>query len=468
MAENTLSQIQALLASGTLSQEQQRQIAAELRGPLVHHTHFDPLASLTDQIYGANDLVALQTRNLNAPHYRVLRSLDELLERDEQREEDGFKRKVRLGKVAKPADTGRNRIVIVPTTVEEKFYHDTRVSQKSDDQGSDDGDEGDGEGELGATTGTADGEEGDIIGEIPLDQKGEGDSTGAGEGGGEGHDIGSSAYELGKVLTERFQLPNLKEKGKKKRSLTRYVYDLTDTNRGSGQILDKKRTLTEVIKTNIALGRINPDKPIDPQNLLITPRDRIYRILSREKDVESQAMVFFLRDYSGSMAGRPTEIVCSLHVMLYSWLMYQYQEQVVARFILHDTEAKEVEDFYKYHNTNVAGGTKVMSSIELVNKLVREENLARDYNLYVFYGGDGDDWQTDEDAFVAAFEEMYSYVNRIGITIVKRNDRDTAFETFLDKFNLIENHEDLARLSLVEQDIEDSQLVEEIRELIST
>ncbi len=48
---------------------------------------------------------------------------------------------------------------------------------------------------------------------------------GQGEGG--SHEIESSAYELGKVLTEKLQLPNLKDKGKKA-SLTMYTYDLVD------------------------------------------------------------------------------------------------------------------------------------------------------------------------------------------------------------------------------------------------
>ena len=49
----------------------------------------------------------------------------------------------------------------------------------------------------------------------------------------------SSAYDLGRILTEKFELPNLKDKGKK-RSLTRYTYDLTDRHKGFGQLLDKK------------------------------------------------------------------------------------------------------------------------------------------------------------------------------------------------------------------------------------
>ena len=117
--------------------------------------------------------------------------------------------------------------------------------------------------------------------------------------------------------------------------------------------------------------------------------------LSKEKDYESQAMVFLLRDYSGSMTGKPTEVVVTQHVLIYSWLLYQYEKQVETRFILHDTEAKEVPDFYTYYNSSVAGGTRIESAYRLVNKIVEEENLEKDYNIYVFHGTDGDDWDSD-------------------------------------------------------------------------
>ena len=52
------------------------------------------------------------------------RSLDELMARDKQREKDGFPRKIRLGKVVKPGGKDDERIVVVPTTTEEKFLHD--------------------------------------------------------------------------------------------------------------------------------------------------------------------------------------------------------------------------------------------------------------------------------------------------------------------------------------------------------
>jgi len=432
-----------------------------------HFVRRDPLPRLyplSAQLYASLDLAMLQALAPDVPHYRALKSLDELLDRDAQREKDGFKRKINLGKIAKPGKGGKQKIVIVPTTTEEKFYHDSRTSDEEEEQTGEDGED------TGENTGVADGEEGEVIGERPLDaDEGEGEGFGAGSGEGSEHEIGQSAYELGRILTEKFQLPNLKEKGKKK-SLTRFVYDLTDRNHGTGQILDKKQTLKEIIKTNIALERIDPEKPLDPADFMLDRRDYVYQVMSREKDVESQAVVFFVRDYSGSMYGRPTELVCAQHVMLYSWLMYQYKEQVETRFILHDTEAREVKDFHTYHNTNVAGGTQISTAFSLVNKIVKEESLARDYNIYVFYGSDGDDMNTNRGEFERIFDEMFTYVNRLGITVIQSayaGSRGTVFENFLLQNKILEKRPTLAKLDTLTEEADDPRLIEGIRKLVS-
>ena len=222
-------------------------------------------------------------------------TLEELLERDQRREEDGFKRKIRIGRIVKPGTAGKGKIIVVPTTVEEKFVHDDiQLGQES------------GEGEP--TGGTGSGEEGDIIGEQPVRpdenaSEGEGSGEGPGEGEGGEHELEANAYELGKVLSQDFQLPNLKDKGKK-RTLARFVYDLTDKNRGVGQVLDKKATLKQIVETNITLGNIPDPSAIDTTKFIISPQDLVYRILSREKDYESQAVVFFLGTILAQWAGR--------------------------------------------------------------------------------------------------------------------------------------------------------------------
>jgi len=388
-------------------------------------------------------------------------TLDELLEKDRKREEDGFKRKIRIGQIVKPGTGGKGKIIVVPTTVEEKFVHD-EINL----------DQNPGEGEP--TGGTGQGEEGDIIGEQPVrPEEGEGEGEGAGEGPGEGqggeHEFEANAYELGKVLSQDFQLPNLKDKGKK-RTLARYVYDLTDKNKGVGQFLDKKATLKKIVQTNIMLGRVPDISNIDTTQFLISPQDLIYRILSREKDFESQALVFFLRDYSGSMGGKVTQTVVSQHVMLYSWLMYQYEKQVETRFILHDTDAKEVSDFYKYYSYKVAGGTKVFAAFKLVNDIVERENLARDYNIYVFHGTDGDDWDKEGTQTIAEIKKMISYVARIGITIVEHSyvgGKQTEVEKYLKSSGILNEHKELIKLDVMGEDVDDARIIQGIKNLIS-
>jgi len=383
-------------------------------------------------------------------------TLDDLMDRDARREEDGFPRKIRIGRLVKPGRGGKNKVVVVPTTVEDKLVHDPNFAEQAE-----------GGGEAG---GTGEGEEGEVIGEQPVrPQEGEGQGAGPGQGESGPHEMEANAYDLGRILTEQFQLPNLRDKGKK-RSLTRFTYDLTDRHRGFGQLLDKKATLRRIVGTNIALGRVEAGQVPDPADLMIAPRDKVYRILSREKDFESQAVVFFLRDYSGSMSGKPTELVVSQHVMIYSWILYQYQGQVASRFILHDTGAKEVDDFYTYYNSRVAGGTKVGAAFRLVNEIVARENLAADYNIYVFHGTDGDDWDSEGKETIPEIERMMTYASRIGITIAQSPyaaKSETEVERYLKKSELLEKRKDLIRLDVVPEGADESRLIEGIRRLIA-
>ena len=430
------------------------------KGTMRDLTKRDPTFTLEglwwpNSLYGKTDMDVLHSMPPpKATHIQELRSLDELLERDKYREKDGFPRKIRIGRFVKPTRGGDNRIILVPTTVEEKFIHDNREDLSENEP---------------STGGSGDGQEGEVIGEEPIHGTNGSGTGGAGQGEGGEHEIESSAYDLGKILTERFELPNLTNKGKK-RSLTRYTYDLTDKHRGTGQILDKKATLRRILETNFNLGNIPDTENIDPTSLLVSPNDKIYRILSKEKDYESQALVFFLRDYSGSMSGKPTEIVVTQHVLIYSWLYYQYERQVDTRFVLHDTVAKEVPDFATYYHSTIAGGTKVASAYRLVNEIVESEGLARDYNIYVFHGTDGDDWDEEGKETIPELKRMLTYCNRIGITIAENNFQRSAkssVERFINDSRLLEEYPKKIRLHAIGGEISEEKLIQGIKALIS-
>lgn len=402
-------------------------------------------------LYAYEDLTHLQ--GLAAPsqgdYFPSLGSVEELLERDLQREKDGFPRKIRIGRIIKVGQGGKEKIVVVPTTVEEKLFHDTRPEQTQE------------EGEAG---GAGEGDEGQVIGEEPIHGAEGASQGGAGQGEGGEHEIESSAFDLGRILTEKFALPNLIEKGKK-RSLKKFTYDLTDRHKGFGQFLDKKATLRQIIATNIGLNTLPNLPEVDPTDLLVTPQDNVYRILSKEQALESQALVFFIRDYSGSMSGKPTELVVTQHVFIYSWLLFQYNRQVETRFILHDTEAKEVQDFSAYSRLSVAGGTRVVSAYRMVNEIVEKEGLARDYNIYVFHGTDGDDFDSDGKTTVPELRKMVSYSSRVGITLASSGG--SILEKMIQNSGLLEEDLQHLRMDVIKEDVDETRLIEGIRRLIS-
>lgn len=445
-----------------LTPEQEKKIRYELDLLEFSGEHDVPRKPGKKSIYSYNDLEMFQNSPLtNLVALNTVQSLDYLLERDKQREADGFPRKIRVGKMVKPSQDGDDKIVIVPTTVEEKLFHD-KVRLDEEGEGEGDGDPASGDG------GTGDGEEGEIIGEESVRPE-KGGQGGAGQGEGGEHDVESNAYDLGRILTEQFELPNLKDKGKK-RSLSKYTYDLTDQNRGFGQVLDKKATLKRILKTNIALGRVRREEQVDTSSLIMPPNDRVYRILSKEKDYDSQAVVFFVRDYSGSMGGKPTELIVNQHVLIYSWLTFQYKNQIETRFVLHDTEAKEVENFQTYYNSTVAGGTQVSSAYKLVNEIVEDESLTNENNIYIFHGTDGDDWDTKGEKAIPELKKMLSYASRVGITIAENGygmSGQSEVELYMKKSGLLEEKKDLLRMDVISQDTDETRLISGIRELIS-
>ena len=379
---------------------------------------------------------------------------EDLLRRDEQREEDGFQKKIRIRRIL----ARRGKIIVVPYVEEEKLIHGE--FEPTGEHGQD-------------LAGHGEGEIGDVIAREPLqgscEEDGDsGDDPGSGAGEGEGeHGIETEAYQLGKELSEKLNLPNLKDKGKKIPT-DEYTYDLTDRHRGSGQVLDKKATLKSVVRSNIALGRFN-GSDVDLANLIVGPQDKVFRVLSKEKVWKSPAVVFFLRDYSGSMNGDPTISVISQHLMIFSWLLFQYEKLLIPRFIVHDTEAKEVS-VETYFKINSGGGTFIPSGYKKITEIVENEGLARDYNIYVFQGTDGDDWDKKGKEAIPEIQKILKYANRMGVSVLKENPASggkTIFEQYVEKGDFL-NQKTIFRMHLMSnKDVTDEENEEAVKALVA-
>jgi hypothetical protein len=163
-------------------------------------------------------------------------------------------------------------------------------------------------------------------------------------------------------------------------------------------------------------------------------------------------------------------LVVAQHVLIYSWLSYQYANQVVSRFVLHDTSAKEVPDFAAYYNLKVAGGTQVSSAYRLVNEIVEKESLASDYNIYVFHGTDGDDWDTEGKEAIPELKKILTYAARVGVTVVQHGSTNSAkseVERYIAKSNLLESASTALRMDVMQEDADEARIIDGIRNLIS-
>lgn len=380
------------------------------------------------------------------PSYHLLFSLDELLEAEKQRQKDGFPPRIKIRVIS----TEKGDLVI-PYVEDEKLIHDLFAPFLPQE---------------GKNIGSGEGEVGETIGYVRLKDKGEGEE-GEGNDGGEKdqggystaeHQFSINIIETAKRLSRNFKLPNLKDK-KKKVPTREYAYELTSTNRKVGQILDKKRTLKEVIKTNILLGRVEKDN-ISLPDLVVRPEDKIYRTFSKEKLWRPQAVVFFVRDYSGSMHGEPTVIAVKQHLVIYYWLLENYQGLVIPRFIVHDTQAHEVKA-EEYFKSEAGGGTLIASAYRLINEIVEKEDLGK-YNIYVFQVTDGDDFDSGLQT-QPEIERILTVANRMGVCILRYlNNPTSSFENYVEKFLNYSNF----RLTVAEPIDDESRLEEAITKLI--
>ncbi|ETR72515.1 MAG: hypothetical protein OMM_07464 [Candidatus Magnetoglobus multicellularis str. Araruama] len=107
-----------ILKNRGLTQAQENKILAELHGDHNHdvldlHKINQPIHK--DHLYSYSDLIFLQQQTRPYVAYQnYLKSLDELLDQDRKREDDGFPRKIRVGRLVRPGKGGKEKLWLYP------------------------------------------------------------------------------------------------------------------------------------------------------------------------------------------------------------------------------------------------------------------------------------------------------------------------------------------------------------------
>ena len=205
-------------------------------------------------------------------------------------------------------------------------------------------------------------------------------------------------------LWEEMQLPNLEAKSGKSRDddWTREGWD----RRGARSRLDRRRSMKESIKRRGVQTSAGQDSPS------FTDDDLRYRQLAKREQPATQAVVILLLDVSGSMGERERQISKTFFFWAIQGLRRQYR-QLDLVFVAHTSEAWEFqeEEFFRVSGT---GGTVASAGLKKVREIVDERFSPSQYNVYLFYASDGENFPSDQPQAMRALEELAVDCNYAG------------------------------------------------------
>ena len=241
---------------------------------------------------------------------------------------------------------------------------------------------------------------------IGRPQPGDGDQRGQGgnEDGGIQYTLEFRIDDIVDWLWEEMQLPNLEARAGKSREddWTREGWD----RRGARSRLDRRRSMKESIKRRGVQSATGADSPS------FTDDDLRFRQLTKREQPATQAVVILLLDVSGSMGERERQISKTFFFWAIQGLRRQYRHLDLV-FVAHTSDAWEFqeEEFFRVSGT---GGTVASAGLKKVREIIDARFSPSQYNVYLFYASDGENFPSDQPQAQEALEDLASDCNYAG------------------------------------------------------
>jgi len=236
------------------------------------------------------------------------------------------------------------------------------------------------------------------------DPLGQGDEPGSGKAGDQPGDHLLEAEvtlaDLAEIMAEELQVPNIQPRGRKT------IETSSDTYKGIRRVGPEslrhfKRTYREALKRQIASGAYDAGNPL----VIPIKEDKRYRSLKTETVPQTNAVILYMMDVSGSMGEEQKEIVRIESFWIDTWLRHQYKG-LESRYIIHDATAREVDRDTFFH-TRESGGTMISSAYLLCRDILERDYPADDWNVYPFHFSDGDNWSLEDTGRCITLLEEY-------------------------------------------------------------
>jgi len=244
--------------------------------------------------------------------------------------------------------------------------------------------------------GMGDGQEGQGVG-----QPGQGKNGQGGEAEGK-HilEVDVSLEELADILAEELRLPRIKPRGQHKLTTIRDKYTGIRPV-GPASLRSFKRTYREALKRQLSMGQYDPENPV----IVPIKHDLRFRTWNEVKKPQSNAVIVYMMDVSGSMGDEQKELVRLEAFWIDTWLRRNY-DGIESRYIVHDVRAAEV-DKKTFFSVRENGGTRISSAFQCCKELLDAHYDPNDWNIYLFHFSDGDNSSdTDNRLCVKILDEL--------------------------------------------------------------
>ena len=238
---------------------------------------------------------------------------------------------------------------------------------------------------------------------------GEGIGPGGAEPGQHLLEVDVTLDELADILGEELRLPRIRPKGR--HSITSQKDRYSGIRQAGPESLRHfKRTFRRALRRQIMSGEYNPDRP----RIVFERGDKIYRSWKTILRPQSNAVILYMMDISGSMGDEQKELVRLEAFWIDAWLRRNYQG-VESRYIVHDVRAAEV-DRHTFFHLREDGGTKISSAFKCAQELIKGHYITDEWNIYLFHFSDGDNSSESDnrDCCRILRDELLPWINMFG------------------------------------------------------
>jgi sporulation protein YhbH len=202
-------------------------------------------------------------------------------------------------------------------------------------------------------------------------------------------------------LWEELKLPDLQPKRNTRIDDEEMVREGWDKH-GARARLDRRRTLKEAVKR----------RAIQNDPVPFTNEDLRFRQLVQRRKPATNAVVLFALDVSASMTDAERRLAKSFFFFALQGIRRKYAK-VETRFIAHTTQAWEFSE-HEFFNVSGTGGTGASTAFKLARDIIEHEYDPTQYNGYLFYASDGENFTEDRPAAMEYLHRLGELLNYIG------------------------------------------------------